>query len=161
MASADMAMLSWLVAAVGEPAVAGHGGEAMAPEDTSWKRIERHDGVVVYVPPDGSDRSTRVEYVLPSGRTIVDDRDAGLAVRIEMSERVDWQTFNATGGKLGEDDVRERAAAGDCFVVLRYQDAIDVDGFVTQSVLRSVEEYAGRRWSVRRNPISKFVRRST
>ena len=115
----------------------------MRADDRAWKRIERHEDAIVYVPPDDSDRSLRIEYVLASGRTIVDDRDAGLAIRIEIRERLDWETWRASGAILDEGEVKTRSAVGDCFVVLRYQDFVDADGFVTRSVLRSVEGYEG------------------
>lgn len=116
----------------------------MSINESTWKRIERHDDVVFYLPLDASGRSARVEYMLPSGSALVDDRDSGLAARIDMRERVDWQTFIAMGTELRDVDVNARAAAGDRFVVLRYQDSIDSEGNVTRSILRSVEEYSGR-----------------
>lgn len=116
----------------------------MTTDERQWKRVEHQDGVVVYTPPDGSGRSMRLEYLLPSGAVLVEDRDAGLAVRVEMRERVEWSSFTPSGAELHEEEVQRRAAAGECFVVLRYQDCVKPNGDVTQSVLRSVEEYAGR-----------------
>lgn len=116
----------------------------MATDGPRWKRIEHHDGVVVYTPNDGSGRSVRLEYLLPSGKPIVEDRDAGLAVRVEMCERVEWDTYTPSGAELREEDVRRLATTGECFAIFRYQDCVDGDGAVTRSVLRSVESYAGR-----------------
>lgn len=117
---------------------------SMAKDETQWKRIEHQDGVTVYTPPDDSGRAMRLEYRLPSGATLVEDRDTGLAVRIEMWERVEWSAFTPSGAELQEADVQRRAAAGECFVIMRYQDCVNSNGDVTRSMLRSVEEYAGR-----------------
>jgi hypothetical protein len=87
--------------------------------------------------------AARIEYPLPSGQTIVDDHDSGLAARIEMREGVNWKTFSGTGDELQEGDVKQRAAKGACFVVLRYQDTVNSEGNVATSMLRSVEEYSG------------------
>lgn len=128
----------------------------MAQEETQWKRVEHQDGVTVYTPPEGSARSMRLEYLLPSRATIVDDRDVGLAARVEMREAVDWPTFTPRGDELREDDVQRRAAAGDCFVIFRYQDCVNASGEVVRSVLRSIEEYAGRN-VVRHEEVEKEV----
>lgn len=116
----------------------------MTTDGAQWKRIEHQDGVVVYTPHDGSGRSMRLEYLLPSGRPIVEDRDAGFAVRVEMRERVEWDTYTPSGAELQEEDVQRLATAGECFVIFRYQDCVNVDGAVTRSVLRSIESYDGR-----------------
>lgn len=116
----------------------------MRANERDWKRIERQPDVVVYVPPDDSGRSVRMEYLLPSGDALVDDHDSGLAVRIEMREGVDWTAFNGIGAELDEAAAERRAANGEDFAVLRYQDTVDSEGSIATSTLRSVELYSGR-----------------
>lgn len=110
-----------------------------------WQRIEDDGETIVYVPVEGSGRSTRLEHRLPSGARLINDDDAGLSIRIEMHEAFDQSAMKPRGAELNEDDVKRRHECGEPFVVVRYQDFYNAEGYVSRSQLRAVEEYADGR----------------
>lgn len=107
-----------------------------------WQRIEDDGETILYVPAEGSHRSTRLEHRLPSGSKLICDDDAGLLIRVEMYEAFDRSAMKPIGAELSEDDVKLRNQRRETFVIVRYQDFYDEEGCVARSKLRLVEEYA-------------------
>jgi len=107
-----------------------------------WQRIEDDGETIVYIPTEGSGRSTRLEHRLPSGAILISDDDAGLLIRVEMYESFDRTAMKPAGAELTEEEVKLRHQRGDSFVVVRYQDFYNVEGCAVRAKVRVVEEYA-------------------
>lgn len=107
-----------------------------------WQRIEDDGETIVYIPADGSRRSTRLEHRLPSGSKLISDDEEGLLIRIEMYEAFDRTAMKPAGAELTEEDVKLRHQRKEPFVVVRYQDFYNAESCVIRSKVRVVEEYA-------------------